>query len=157
MRLILWIAGTLVVLVVLAMQIQPSNPGVSTVHAATSFDATMHANPQVLDMLHRSCYNCHAAQADLPWYSHVWPASRLLDKDIRRARARLDFSTWSNLSPELARIRLLSSCQMMQDAKMPLWYYRPLHPGSAPQQEQIDAFCAWAQSLPAGEEKASLR
>ena len=157
MRRILWITGALVILIFLAAQVNRPNYDLPSVRAASTFDAQMHPSRQISDTLQQSCYSCHSAQADLPWYGHVWPASHLLQKDVRRGRARLDFSTWSNLSPEMARIRLLSACQMMREAKMPLWYYRPLHPGSTPQPEQIDAFCAWAQSLPAGAQTASLR
>lgn len=57
----------------------------------------------------------------------------------------------------MARIRLLSACQRMRKGRMPLWYYRPLHPDSAPRNADIDAFCNWAQSLPRTLKVAQLR
>ena len=157
MRRILWITGALLVLFLLVMQTRRPNFDLPKVHAAAGFDATMHPSQQISDTLHQSCYSCHSAQAEIPWYGHVWPASHLLQKDVRRGRARLDFSNWSNLSPEMSRIRLLNACQMMRESKMPLWYYRPLHPGATLQPEQVDAFCNWAQSLPAAAQTAGLR
>lgn len=157
MRRILWLTGALLVLIFLGMQSRRPNFDLPRVHAAASLDASLHPDPQVSDMLHQSCYSCHSAQASIPWYGHVWPASHLLQRDVRRGRARLDFSSWSNLSPEMSRIRLLSACQMMRESKMPLWYYRPMHPGSTPSPEEVDAFCTWAHSLPAGVQTASLR
>jgi len=36
----------------------------------------------------------------------------------------------------------------MRQSKMPLRYYRPMHPGAAPKAQDVDVFCAWAQSRP---------
>ncbi len=157
MRRIIWITGALLVLILLIMQSRRPDYDLPRVEAASTFDASMHPNSQIRSTLHQSCYSCHSAQGEIPWYGGVWPTSHLLQKDIRRARARLDFSSWNNLSPEMSRIRLMSACQMMKESKMPLWYYRPLHPGSAPSPEQVDAFCAWAASLPVGTQIAGLR
>lgn len=157
MRRILWISGAVLVLVFLLMQARRPSFDLTGVRASASFDANMHPTTQISDTLHQSCYSCHSAQGEIPWYGHVWPTSVLLQRDIRAARARLDFSNWTNLSPEMARIRLRSACQMMQESKMPVWYYLPMHPGAALQPKEVDAFCAWAQSLPAGVQTASLQ
>lgn len=157
MRRIFWISGALLVLTLLVLQARQPVLNPYPIHTAATFDATMHPNPQVRDTLHQSCYNCHSAEGQVPWYGHVWPTSRLLLRDIRRGRAHLDFSAWNNLSPEMARIRMLSACQMMREARMPLWYYRPLHPGRTPTPEQVDTFCSWAESLPVETQMAGLR
>ncbi len=156
MRRIIWITGILIVALLLAMQFHRPNYDLSTVNPAATFDASLHPDAQIGNALHQSCYSCHSAQGEIPWYGQVWPTSQLMQNDIRHARARLDFSNWSNLSPEMSRIRLLSACRAMRESKMPLWYYRPMHPGSAPKPEEVDAFCSWAQSLPSSREVALL-
>ncbi len=157
MRRIIWIIGILVVVFLVVMQFRQPDYNLS----ATSPDATLvalhHPDAEIQNTLQRSCYNCHSTEGKIPWYGMVWPTSRLLQNDVRNGRAQLDFSNWSNLSPEMARIRLLSACRSMREAKMPLWYYRPLHPGTAPTPGEIDAFCAWAQDFPAGQNAAQLR
>jgi Haem-binding domain len=157
MRRIIWIGGFLIVVLLLAMQLRRPNYDLSPVNRAATFEARVHPDAQIGKTLQQSCYSCHSAQGEIPWYGHVWPTSQLLQNDVRRARARLDFSNWSNLSPEMSRIRLLDACQEMRDSRMPLWYYRPMHPGSAPKSADIEAFCGWAQSLPAGQEVSLLR
>lgn len=135
---------------------QPKDETRPTDPAAT-MDARLHPSPQVQTMLHQSCYNCHSEQGERPWYAHLWPASKLLDNDVRDARARLDFSEWDRLSPEMSKIRLLDSCRMMQENKMPVWYYRPMHPGTAtPDPAAVTAFCQWAQDQPGGTTTAQL-
>jgi hypothetical protein len=152
-----WVLGILVVGVLFAFQAYRPNYDLKPTGPEHSLEAQLHPSLQVQQMLQRSCYSCHSTQAAIPWYGHVWPASQLMQNDVRGGRARLDFSNWSNLSPELSRIRLLNACREMQSAEMPLWYYRPVHPGSTPKTGDVEAFCTWAESLPSGREVAQLR
>jgi len=157
MRRILWIIGAVVVALFVAMQVHRPSLDLTPVDAAASLDAQLHPDPVISSTLHKGCYNCHSAEVKVPWYGHVWPTSQLIQNDVRKGRARLDFSNWANLSPEMSRIRLQNSCNMMQESRMPLWYYRPMHPGAAPKQEDVAAFCNWVKTLPSGHEEASLR
>ncbi|MFP5209660.1 MAG: heme-binding domain-containing protein [Acidobacteriota bacterium] len=157
MRRIIWIVGILVVAFLVVMQFRQPDYNLSAPSANATFAALHQPDPDIQNTLQRSCYNCHSTQGKIPWYGMVWPTSQLLQNDVRQGRAMLDFSNWDNLSPEMARIRLLSSCRSMREGKMPLWYYRPLHPGTAPTPGEIDAFCAWAQALPTEPNTAQLR
>ena len=157
MRRILWILGIAVLIAFIGMQFrQPSfNPG--PVNPAAAFEAQMHPTPDVHGVLQKSCYDCHSGQGKVPWYGHVWPASALVQSDIRQARARMDLSNWNNLSLEMSHIRLVAACREMRESKMPLWYYQPLHPGSAPSKEEAESFCAWVYSSPSQPEVAALQ
>ncbi len=157
MRKIGWIASTLVVVLLLTLQVRRPNYDLAPASPEQSFEAQLNPSPQIQHMLQQSCYNCHSTQAEIPWYGNVWPTSQLMQNDVRRGRARLDFSNWTNLGPEMSRIRMLDACRMMREAKMPVWYYRAVHPGSAPKSDETAAFCSWAESLPKGREVAQLR
>lgn len=157
MRRMIWITGILVVAFLAVMQFRQPDYNLTAASPGATLIALHHPDAQIENTLQRSCYNCHSTEGKIPWYGMVWPTSQLLQNDVRRARARLDFSNWDNLSPEMARIRLLNACRTMREAKMPLWYYRPLHPGTAPKPEEVEAFCAWAQSLSTGPNVAQLR
>jgi Haem-binding domain len=107
-----------------------------------------HPPAPVMATLHRSCYNCHSDHPEVPVYAHIWPSSVLLQQDIHQADARLDFSEWSQLSPEMQRVRAAQVCMMVSQGRMPLWYYKPAHPGSAVSKQEAAAICNWSQSLP---------
>ena len=156
MRRILWIAGIAAAVVLIAMQFRSPQYDLAPVPPGATLQASLHPDAHIQKMLDKSCASCHSAERPAPWYGYVWPVSRLVESDIRRGRARLDFSGWDNLSPEMARIRLLDACLMMRKGRMPLWYYRPVHPGSAPKNADVDAFCNWAESLPQTQELAQL-
>ena len=157
MRRLFWILGAILAVAFVLAQLHRPSFDLSPVAASAGFDAQMHPDSQISNMLHQSCYNCHSAQGEIPWYGHVWPTSKLLQKDVRRGRARLDFSNWANLSPEMSAIRMRDACRMMQESKMPLWYYRPMHPGSTPKPEDTNAFCLWAQSQRLDQTAAQLQ
>jgi Haem-binding domain len=150
MRKLIWIFAAALFVLFLTMQFHRPDFNLSQADPGATFQALGQADVHTQSMLQRSCYDCHSTQGKIPWYGHVWPASQLLQTDVRKGRAMLDFSNWDHLSPQMSRIRLQSACQAMRDSEMPLWYYRPMHPGSAPKPEEVEAFCTWAQTAPAG-------
>lgn len=141
------LAVVFLVVVVLSFAEKPQF-GIRPVSPTGTFDAKMHPDARIRGMLHNSCYNCHSEQGEIPVYANFWPASNLLLSDLTQARARLDFSEWDNLSPEMSRIRLIQACEMIRSDKMPVWYYRPMHPGAAVSKEDAEYFCQWAYSQP---------
>src|SRR4051812_6472184 len=51
-----------------------------------------------LKRIEEACTNCHSEGVQWPWYSYGAPASWLLERDVQRARAQLNFSSWSDYS-----------------------------------------------------------
>jgi hypothetical protein len=51
----------------------------------------------------------------------------------------------------MSKIRLTDACRMMAEHKMPVWYYRPMHPmTSTPDPAVVAEFCQWANAMPGG-------
>jgi hypothetical protein len=136
-----------IILIVLSLS-RPTENGAAQSHTprSASMDVALGADPQIRDTIHRACYDCHSDRPRYPWYANVWPSSKLVQRDRRTALARLDFSQWDRLSPEMSKIRLMDACAMMSGDKMPLWYYRPFHPQAHLSQQEVQHFCAWAQA-----------
>ena len=156
-RTVLWIAGILLAVLFLGMQSRRPNFALASVDPRATLEAQLHPDAEVHNALRQSCYSCHSAEVSIPWYGHVWPTSVLLQNDIRRGRAHLDFSNWSNLSHEMAHIRLIGACRQMRADEMPLWYYRIVHPGATPDDREVEAFCSWVQSMQPAPNVAGLR
>ncbi|MGC9292124.1 MAG: heme-binding domain-containing protein [Acidobacteriaceae bacterium] len=114
----------------------------------SSMEARLHPDQQIADTVHRACYNCHSDQPKVPWYGHLWPSSYFVRNDQMRGMARLNFSEWDRLGPEMSKIRLMDSCTMMQQGKMPPWYYTPAHPESHLDADAVSHFCEWARQQP---------
>lgn len=97
-----------------------------------------HANPPVLyeipapdealAVLRRSCYDCHSNETRWPWYSRVAPISWLIAHDVNEAREAMNFSEWDGYAPDEQRDLLDLILEEIDNGRMPLWHYPPLHP-----------------------------
>lgn len=90
-RLIVAIAGFLVVVVVLFLLIQlipvdETNPPVVAEPAWNS--------PETRALAQRACFDCHSNETVWPAYAHVAPISWMVSHDTVEGRDRLNFSEW---------------------------------------------------------------
>ena len=82
----------------------------------------------VLDVLQRSCQNCHSERTIWPAYSHVAPISWLVEKDVQEGRSHWNMSKWDQYSIEDREHILSQIGPMVRNRKMPLPQYLLLHP-----------------------------
>ena len=73
--------------------------------------------------------NCHSEKTSWPWYSHLAPASWLVEYDVKRARERLNLSRWDSLDAAEQRLRLTAIATVIENREMPLHRYVLFHPG----------------------------
>jgi mono/diheme cytochrome c family protein len=83
-------------------------------------------NPETRDLVNRACFDCHSDETIWPWYSHVAPASMLLQRDVDEGRKALNFSTWRAGRREQAEIEEIVAT--ISKGQMPPSYYLILHP-----------------------------
>jgi mono/diheme cytochrome c family protein len=67
-----------------------------------------------------ACFDCHSNETRWPWYSHVAPASWLVQSDVNEGRTKLDFSE-GNLK-EIDEVE-----EVVSEGEMPPWFYRLAH------------------------------
>jgi hypothetical protein len=85
------------------------------------------APPEVMQVLRRSCWDCHSNQTVWPWYSQVAPASFLVYRDVVVGRGELNFSEWNALPAEKQRRKRRGVGKQVDEGEMPPWFYLPLH------------------------------
>jgi hypothetical protein len=81
------------------------------------------SSPDVRTLAARACFDCHSNETRWPWYSNVAPASWLVQRDVDRGRARLNYSEWNRPQSEAD-----DSAEAVAKGEMPPWFYLPLHP-----------------------------
>lgn len=81
------------------------------------------ADARTAELVRRACFDCHSNQVDWPWYSHVAPASWLVQHDVDEARGHLNFSEWDRSQPHAD-----DAPEVVAEGEMPLWYYAWFHP-----------------------------
>jgi mono/diheme cytochrome c family protein len=75
------------------------------------------------DLVHRACFDCHSNQTRWPWYSHLAPASWLVQRDVDEGRSVLNFTQF-----ELEQPRAALAADEVGTGAMPPWFYLPAHP-----------------------------
>lgn len=132
----MWLVAVLL-LVFLALQFmrpELNNPPVT---------ADLQAPPEVKQILHNSCYNCHSNETNLPWFDQVVPAYWLAESDVKTARAHLNFSTLGAEPAGKQKAILFEAVNQIQLGAMPLPSYRAVHPGSAVTEAQLAVLRNW--------------
>ncbi len=125
--------------------VQPDRTNPSS-DPAGSFEAVVRPSPQSAAIIQRACQDCHSNQTVWPWYSKVAPMSWLVADDVKDGRAKLNFSEWNRLSPELSRRRMGAICKEVREGDMPLWQYRIVHAESKLTAGDVSALCALASA-----------
>ena len=88
------------------------------------------APPEVMAILRESCFDCHSNETRWPWYARLAPGSWLMVRDVRKGRARFNFSEWGDYDAEDMAIDKESAWEEIEEGEMPPWFYLPLHPSA---------------------------
>jgi Haem-binding domain len=112
----------------------------------TGLLAGAQASRQTMDIINRSCRDCHSEQTTYPWYSYVAPISWLIQRDVKRGREHLNFSQWPEYSL-LRRERCLSEiANQVADGDMPLPLYVFVHRSARLSPQDAKALFDWTQT-----------
>lgn len=82
-------------------------------------------SPQTREIVRKACFDCHSNEVTWPWYSHVAPASWLVQRDVDHAREYLNFSEWGT-HPRHEEAEEIE--EVIVKEEMPLPPYLLLHP-----------------------------
>lgn len=113
-------AGLGALLLLLAIQLVPygrdhANPPVVR---EPSWD-----RPETRALAVRACFDCHSNQSTWPWYSHVAPASWLVQSHVDEGREALNFSDWARPNDEAD-----DAAKVVRKGEMPPRSYTLMHP-----------------------------
>ena len=131
-----------------ALQWVPTMPAVNPpVQQWQTLEANFEVPSAVAAILGRACGNCHSNRTSLPWYAKAAPVSWLVLRDVSKARAAMNFSTWATgpgRNPGIAAAMLAAACADVRSGRMPPAPYRMLHPESRLGKTDQQAVCDWA-------------
>jgi hypothetical protein len=101
--------------------------------------------PGIIQIMERSCQNCHSEKPDWPWYSYVAPASWLIEKDVHDARSHINLSRWGEYSLEDKKELLTRLAAAVKSRQMPPARYTLLHPSAKPTASALEQIYEWAR------------
>jgi hypothetical protein len=148
-----WLVGTVGLFLILQLVRPgiPSRPAVAEVNAPAA----------VMQILRKSCYNCHSDERRLAWFDEIEPGYWLVRHDVLTARQHLNFSTLGSKPPAAQKAALYEAVNMIQLGVMPLPSFRTLHPESRVTPDELTTLKAylapWSSiaSRPAPEQRIS--
>jgi hypothetical protein len=130
-------AGVLLVAIQL-VPVSRTNPSVRS---------TVPAPPEVANVLHRACFDCHSNETVWPIQAYVAPLSWLVAHDVKEGREELNFSEWGP-KPEQKTAKELA--KEVGKGDMPPLLYVVAHPGAKLTSDEKALLVNWAQGLRSG-------
>ena len=124
------------------------------VHPFGAVKAYTSANPllagavvdsETVQIMERSCQNCHSEKTDWPWYSYVAPMSWLVESDVHRARSHMNLSGWDRYSLEEKQDHLAELAAAVRSRQMPPPRYTLMHRSAKLSQPELDRIYQWAR------------
>jgi len=103
-------------------------------------------DPAVIQIVERSCQNCHSEKTEWPWYSYVAPMSWLIEKDVHEGRSHMNLSHWNEYDTAKQGEILASLSAVVRSRQMPLPRYLRLHPNAQLSDAEIDLIYQWTRA-----------
>lgn len=103
-------------------------------------------NPEVRAIVGRACGNCHSERNEWPWYGHVAPVSWMIERDVKRARQRINFSQWNRLELEGQLRALRATAETLESREMPPRRYLVLHPEAHLSPDELVEVIEWTRA-----------
>lgn len=103
----------------------------------------------VLKILKTSCFDCHSAKTDYPWYNNITPVNYWLADHVKDGKKHLDFSKWESYSLKKKEHKMDELYEEVEKGEMPLDFYTWTHSEANLSQDQIDAIVAWGKKVQA--------
>ena len=100
---------------------------------------------EIMSMLVRSCQTCHSQRTVWPWYSYVAPVSWLIERDVSKARAYMNFSRWEEYTNEEREVYLGAIAAAIRNKQMPPSRFALLHPESRLSTAESERIYLWAR------------
>jgi hypothetical protein len=139
------ILGGAALAAIASVLIHPSGEMKKNVSDGPLFAGSEVSSP-VLQIVQRSCQDCHSEKTAWPWYSYVAPMSWLIEKDVQQGRSHMNLSHWDQYDTA-TRVEVLTKLSaMVRSREMPLPRYLRLHPESRLSDAEVDVIYQWARA-----------
>lgn len=79
-------------------------------------------SPRTRELFFRACGDCHSHATRWAWYSHVAPASWLVQHDVEEGREHFNVSAWDRGHGDADE-----AAEEYAEGEMPPWFYSPFH------------------------------
>jgi hypothetical protein len=131
--------------IIASVSIHPSG-AVRSVASNRELLAGAEVDPAVLQVVERSCQNCHSEKTEWPWYSRVAPMSWLVEGDVAKARSHMNLSRWDEYTVERQEEILASIGTLARSGEMPPPRYTAIHSDAKLSAQERELVYEWSHA-----------
>jgi len=103
------------------------------------------APKKVMNILQKSCYDCHSNQTKMPWYGNISPISIGVHSNIKNGRAWLNFSIFNRYDEKKKQKIYKGIVESLKIQKMPPPEYLLFHKDARLTPQEIQLLQDWAR------------
>jgi hypothetical protein len=135
----------LVILLITFLAIQFIRPSRNSGIAESNSDIThyVHTPDSILNILKKSCYDCHSNHTDYPWYVNINPVGLWLRYHVNNGKEAINFSDLSGFNKKKLDHRMGDIAEQVEKGEMPLTTYTFIHRYAIPDSGQIRMIKSW--------------
>jgi hypothetical protein len=104
------------------------------------------APKEIMNILKRSCYDCHSSEVKEPWYYTVAPISWMVQTHIKNGRKVVNFSEWNSYNRE-KQFKVIEKLPKSIVIRMPMPSYLWLHKEAELTANEKELLKDWAKKL----------
>jgi hypothetical protein len=103
------------------------------------------ASKDVMDILKKSCYDCHSYETKWPTYSEIAPISFFVASHVKKGRKALNFSEWKNIDTDIKEKRLKRAIMTVNNGMMALPSYVSVHDNAKLNKDEKTILIKWLE------------
>ena len=112
----------------------------------SSSNQEIEAPQEVMQILKRSCYDCHSNSLIYPWYSKIAPISWYTQIHVKNGRSVVNFSIWKSYDSS-KKLKVIKELPKSILIRMPLPDYLWLHKEGILSKDDKQVLSRWAKEL----------
>jgi hypothetical protein len=147
MRRMLKIAGVVLVLILILVQLIPRDHNDGGLNTLNNIDHVYALPANVGAILKKSCNDCHSNHTNYPWYAQLQPFRYLLDGHIRDGKAELNFNEFGTYSARKQKSKLRAIGESLEEGSMPLSSYTFIHRDAALSKSHKATLASWVKLI----------
>lgn len=113
----------------------------------TDITQTYIVPPKVLQVLKKSCYDCHSNNTIYPWYASIQPVGWLLASHIKEGKKELNFSEFGSYGLRRQKSKIKGIANSIKDGSMPIGSYTLMHKEALLSDFEKELLINWAMNL----------
>lgn len=147
MKKLLKVVVALVIAGLVIIQFFRIDKTVPPIKANETLDSAVLVDPDVAEIMGRSCNDCHSNSTIYPWYSNVQPMAWLLKSHIDDGRRHLNLSVFNTYAASKQVKKLDEICEEVESGEMPLPSYLWIHRDASLSDTEKQRLCDWANAV----------